>query len=848
MSSAGDRPHSSRTSQADDPEPSQLCKDVKTENSDREAEVWVKKEETLELNMYNHGDDFDNTPEVIAIKEEDAANEDYLYCEVCKSYFFNKCEVHGPALFITDTPVPMGVPDRARQTLPPGLEIRMSGIPDAGLGVFNKGETIPVGAHFGPYQAELVDGEEAMNSGCSWVMYRSGQCEEYIDAKREMHGNWMRYVNCSRNGQEQNLMAFKYRGGILYRCCRPINPGQELLVWYEEEYAKDFGHAFDYLRNKQCSTNASTSATDKAGVWSHTVTLMDSTFKSNEAPGPRAAAANCTADTSALEYFTLFWDDDIWQLIVDKTNLNALHVETVKPADYYARQWQPLTVPELKAFVGLRLAMEYAVIKRRYEQYFSYKTGYVFKTPGFRNVMCRDRFLAIWKFLHVVDEHDPSMDKQDKLYKILPLLNNIIKKSQENYNPAQDLSLDEGVIPAKNRLAIKQCIASKPVKWGIKSFLLCESKTGYVYNIEIYSEVNKGPVQLFSCSLCPLYYTSQTYLNKHIQSYHYEEYMSEKSGESRMPTNSPSNQQTSGTLSSNTSQKELQKKIHICSDGGNGFTQQSALKTYQCSQTGEMLYRCLQCDKSFNKKSNLRKHQRIHTGEKPYHCSQCEKSFIQKSDLRQHQRIHTGEKPYQCSQCGKCFTHQSHLQLHQRIHTGEKPYHCSQCGKRFNQKSNLHVHQRIHTGEKPYHCSHCGKSFTLQSHLHVHQRIHTGEKPYHCSQCEKSFTHQSHLQRHQRTHTGEKPYHCSECEKSFNHQSHLQRHQRTHTGEKPYHCSQCGKSFSQQSTLQLHQRIHTGEKPYHCSQCGKRFTYSLTFKTHKCTNTDPLHYLNYVSN
>lgn len=44
-------------------------------------EVWVKKEETLELNMYNHGDDFDNTPEVIAIKEEDADNEDYL-CKI----------------------------------------------------------------------------------------------------------------------------------------------------------------------------------------------------------------------------------------------------------------------------------------------------------------------------------------------------------------------------------------------------------------------------------------------------------------------------------------------------------------------------------------------------------------------------------------------------------------------------------------------------------------------------------------------------------------------------------------------------------------------------------------------
>ncbi|KAF5882473.1 histone-lysine N-methyltransferase PRDM9-like, partial [Clarias magur] len=62
----------------------------------------------------------------------------------------------------------MGVSDRARQTLPTGLEIQESSIPDAGLGVFNKGETVPVGAHFGPYQGELVDREEAMNSEYAW--------------------------------------------------------------------------------------------------------------------------------------------------------------------------------------------------------------------------------------------------------------------------------------------------------------------------------------------------------------------------------------------------------------------------------------------------------------------------------------------------------------------------------------------------------------------------------------------------------------------------------------------------------------------------------------------------------
>ena len=32
------------------------------------------------------------------------------------------------------------------------------------------------------------------------------------------------------------------------------------------------------------------------------------------------------------------------------------------------------------------------------------------------------------------------------------------------------LSLDEGMIPAKNRLAIKQYIPSKPIKWGHQGF------------------------------------------------------------------------------------------------------------------------------------------------------------------------------------------------------------------------------------------------------------------------------------------------------------------------------------------------------------------------------------------
>ncbi|XP_060788587.1 zinc finger protein 664-like isoform X2 [Neoarius graeffei] len=149
----------------------------------------------------------------------------------------------------------MGVSDRAIRTLPPGLEVQVSSIRNTGLGVFNKGEIIPVGVHFGPYKGDLVDREEAMNSGYSRVIYRSKQSEEYIDAKSEKRANWMRYVNCARNHDEQNLVAFQHQGGILYRSCRPIKPGQELLLSYEEDYAKDLSITFDSIYNRKSSVN-----------------------------------------------------------------------------------------------------------------------------------------------------------------------------------------------------------------------------------------------------------------------------------------------------------------------------------------------------------------------------------------------------------------------------------------------------------------------------------------------------------------------------------------------------------------------------------------------------------------
>lgn len=63
-----------------------------------------------------------------------------------------------------------GHPNRSALTLPPGLSIRPSGIPEAGLGVWNEASDLPLGLHFGPYEGQITEDEEAANSGYSWLV------------------------------------------------------------------------------------------------------------------------------------------------------------------------------------------------------------------------------------------------------------------------------------------------------------------------------------------------------------------------------------------------------------------------------------------------------------------------------------------------------------------------------------------------------------------------------------------------------------------------------------------------------------------------------------------------------
>ena len=222
---------------------------------------------------------------------------------------------------------------------------------------------------------------------------------------------------------------------------------------------------------------------------------FDMTSFNKDNLGPVNIPDHISAESLPIDFLSLFLKDDFWQNLTAMTNLRARQMKVERPTYYYCRNYKDASVEEMKAFFGLRLYMEYICVKPSYKDYWtSDGKDFIGHTPGFRTVMTRDRFLALWSFLHVVDEQDESLDKADRIYKVRPLLNYLLPLFLHYYQPMQFLSLDEGMIPTKNRLAIKQYIKDKPTKWGIKSFMLCEADSGYIINAEIYTGAAEMPV------------------------------------------------------------------------------------------------------------------------------------------------------------------------------------------------------------------------------------------------------------------------------------------------------------------------------------------------------------------
>lgn len=89
---------------------------------------------------------------------------------------------------------------------------------------------------------------------------------------------------------------------------------------------------------------------------------------------------------------------------------------------------------------------------------------------------------------------------RDKMAPIRNIFEKWVHRCKLLYIPGKNVTVDEQLLPFRGRCPFTQYIPSKPAKYGIKIWILCDSETFYAYNLEMYigrnrnarPEVNQG--------------------------------------------------------------------------------------------------------------------------------------------------------------------------------------------------------------------------------------------------------------------------------------------------------------------------------------------------------------------
>jgi len=104
--------------------------------------------------------------------------------------------------------------------------------------------------------------------------------------------------------------------------------------------------------------------------------------------------------------------------------------------------------------------------------------------------MSRCRFLQIKRYLHF-NKDLPANRDEDRLYKIRPVYDLLIEHWRSLYHLGEHVTIDKGMVNERGRLSFR-VYKDKPIKYGIKSYILADSQSKYCWNIDVYHGMSKS--------------------------------------------------------------------------------------------------------------------------------------------------------------------------------------------------------------------------------------------------------------------------------------------------------------------------------------------------------------------
>ena len=151
------------------------------------------------------------------------------------------------------------------------------------------------------------------------------------------------------------------------------------------------------------------------------------------------------------------------------------------------QSWSKITVEELKAFLGFSVLMS---INSLPALKYYWKRDPTYHYAPIASRISRDRFLEVSRYLQFVDNDtlEPrESPSYDRLGKVCPLIDHFTNKFKEVYMPHKEVAVDEAMIKFTGRSSLKQYLPMKPIKRGIKVWVLGDSSNGYFCNFQVYT-------------------------------------------------------------------------------------------------------------------------------------------------------------------------------------------------------------------------------------------------------------------------------------------------------------------------------------------------------------------------
>ena len=166
--------------------------------------------------------------------------------------------------------------------------------------------------------------------------------------------------------------------------------------------------------------------------------------------------------------------------------LLLIKTESERYADQSGRMFQT-SVEELRAFLGINILMGIHKLPKM-RDYWSVDEG--LGNPLIQKAMTRDRFLDILQNLHFADNLQQlppkESEKYDRAWKLRPLFVHLLKHFQDTLQQESYQSVDEHMCKFKGKSLMRQYMKNKPIKWGFKFWFRCGSKSGYLYDFDMY--------------------------------------------------------------------------------------------------------------------------------------------------------------------------------------------------------------------------------------------------------------------------------------------------------------------------------------------------------------------------